>query len=166
MTETRKLEKRKQESDVHIDWMMRRDMPKVLAIESVAFANPWTEDDFIRCLRQRNCVGKVARLGDDSVVAFMVYSLHENKIRLLNLAVHAEQRRQGIGCQMVEKLIGKLSQQRRNVIVTEVRETNLDAQLFLSATGFVATGVLKDFYDTTTEDAYTMQFRHGWESGG
>ena len=50
--------------NVHIRWMIRRDMPEVLAIESGGFANPWTEEDFIRCHRQRNCVNMVAELGD------------------------------------------------------------------------------------------------------
>ena len=36
---------------VHIRWMIRRDMTDVLQIESQAFEFPWTEEDFIRCLR-------------------------------------------------------------------------------------------------------------------
>ena len=149
--------------NVHIRWMIRRDMPEVLSIESGGFANPWTEDEFLRCLRQRNNTVMVAELGD-TIAAFIVYELHKNKLHILNLAVRADLRRQGIGRQMIEKLTGKLSQQCCNVITTEVRETNLDTQLFLSATGFIATGVLKDFYFDTTEDAYAMQFRYGWES--
>ena len=151
--------------NVHIRWMIRRDMPEVLAIESGGFANPWTEEDFIRCHRQRNCVNMVAELGDETIASYVVYELHKNKIHALNLAVRSDLRRQGIGRQMIEKLIGKLSQQRRNVITTEVRESNLDAQLFLSANGFIATEVLKDFWIDTKEDAYAMQFRYGWEIG-
>jgi ribosomal-protein-alanine N-acetyltransferase len=64
-----------------------------------------------------------------------------------------------IGTAMVEKLIGKLSGDRRNRIVLEVRETNLDAQLFFKNLGFRAISVLRDFYTDTTEDAYLMQFR-------
>ncbi len=47
----------KQSLGVHIRWMIRRDMTEVLAIEDGSFEFPWTEDDFIRCLRQRNCSG-------------------------------------------------------------------------------------------------------------
>ena len=42
----------------------------------------------------------------------------------------------------------------------EVRETNLDAQLFFRAQGFRAVNVLRDFYEDTTEDAYLMQYRY------
>ena len=37
---------------------------------------------------------------------------------------------------MMSKLMGKLSQQRRSRLLLEVRETNLDAQLFFRAFGF------------------------------
>ncbi len=37
---------------VHIRWMIRRDMAAVLEIENQSFEYAWSEDDFIRCLRQ------------------------------------------------------------------------------------------------------------------
>jgi ribosomal-protein-alanine N-acetyltransferase len=79
---------------------------------------------------------------------------------VLNFAVHPEFRRRRVGSAMVNKLIGKLSQQRRNRILLEIRETNLDAQLFFRDSGFRAISVLRDFYDDTTEDAYLMQYRY------
>ena len=142
---------------VHIRWMIRRDMPEVLGIESGSFEFPWTEDDFIRCLRQRNCIGMVAEQ-DQCVVGFMIYELHKTRLHILNFAVHSEFRRSGVGLQMVQKLIGKLSPQRRTKILLEVRETNLSAQLFFRDTGFRATSVLRDFYEDTIEDAYLMSF--------
>ncbi len=59
---------------------------------------------------------------------------------------------------MIEKLIGKLSSQRRTGITLEVRETNLGAQIFFRQSGFQATNVLREFYDDSTEDAYVMQY--------
>lgn len=149
----------KQDVRVHVRWMIRRDMTEVLGIESRSFEFPWSEDDFIRCLRQRNCIGMVAE-HDEHVAGFMIYELHRNRLHILNFAVAPEFRRNGIGQQMVEKLIGKLSSQRRNRILLQVRETNLDAQLFFRDLGFRAIAVLRDFYDDTTEDAYLMQYRY------
>ena len=147
------------QSCVHIRWMIRRDMPSVLAIEEASFEYPWSEEEFIRCLRQRNCIGMVAER-DDEVVGFMIYELHKNRLHLLNFAVAAEYRRQSIGRSMIEKLASKLSNDRRNRVMLEVRETNLGAQLFFKILGFRAVSVLRDFYEDTTEDAYLMQFRH------
>ena len=64
----------KQEVRVHIRWMIRRDMPEVLGIENQSFEFPWSGDDFVRCLRQCNCIGMVAE-HEDRVVGFMIYEL-------------------------------------------------------------------------------------------
>ncbi len=142
---------------IHVRWMIRRDMLEVSAIEQEAFEFPWSEEDFTRCLRQRNCIGMVAEIAD-SVVAFMIYELHRSRLHILNFAVLRSHRRLGIGTHMMEKLVGKLTPDRRGLIALEVRETNLAAQLFFRSLGFRATAVLKDFYQDTTEDAYMMQY--------
>jgi len=74
------------EMGVHIRWMIRKDMPEVLEIENSSFEFPWSEDDFIRCLRQRNCIGMVAEHGE-RVVGFMIYELHKTRLHVLNFAV-------------------------------------------------------------------------------
>lgn len=144
---------------VHIRWMIRRDMPSVIGIEQSCFEFAWTEEDFIRCLRQRNCIGMVAEKGDE-IVGFMIYELHKNRLHILNFAVNPDARRSGVGKAMCSKLFGKLSHERRNRIMLEVRETNLEAQLFFKNLGFRAISVLRDFYDDTVEDAYLMQYRY------
>ncbi len=149
----------KQEVRVHIRWMIRRDMPAVLDIEADSFEFPWLEEDFIRCLRQRNCIGMVVE-HDEGVVGFMVYELNKTRLHMLNFAVAPEFRRLGVGSQMINKLIGKLSAQRRSRIMLEVRETNLDAQLFFRENGFRAVSVLREYYEDTPEDAYLMQYRY------
>jgi [ribosomal protein S18]-alanine N-acetyltransferase len=60
---------------------------------------------------------------------------------------------------MVDKLKSKLSHERRSRILLEVRETNTAAQLFFKSQGFRATAVIEDYYDSTPEDAYMMQYR-------
>ena len=144
---------------VHIRWMIRRDMPAVLAIEQECFEFPWYEDDFVRCLRQRNCIGMVAE-ASERVVGFMIYELHKHRLHVLNFAVHEQFRRRAIGSQMAKKLITKLSHDRRSRVMLEVRETNLSAQLFFRTLGFRAVSVLRDYYEDTTEDAYVMQYRY------
>jgi ribosomal-protein-alanine N-acetyltransferase len=147
----------------HIRWMIRRDLPFVLNIENASFEFPWTEDEFIRCLRQRDCIGMVAERNEE-VAGFMIYELHKNRIHILSFAVHPDYRRQGIGRSMIDKLASKLAYQRRNRIVLEVRETNLDAQLFFRQLGFRATSVLRSFYEDTPEDAFLMQYRVALET--
>ncbi len=147
----------KEQVRVHIRWMIRRDMPEVLQTEQESFEFAWTEEDFLRCLRQRNCIGMVAEQGE-KVVGFMIYELHKSKLHILNFAVSPALRRGGVGAQMVAKLISKLSSHRRTRITLEVRETNLVAQLFFRAQGFKAVRVLRAYYEDSGEDAFLMQY--------
>ena len=101
------LADRRQDVAVHIRWMIRRDMSEVLAIENRNFEFAWSEEDFIRCLRQRNCIGMVAE-HEERVVGFMIYELHKNRLHILNFAVSPGCHRGGVGMSMVKKLIGKL----------------------------------------------------------
>ena len=41
---------------VHIRWMIRRDMPEVLAIEHAGFEYPWCEEEFLRVLLEEGLV--------------------------------------------------------------------------------------------------------------
>jgi ribosomal-protein-alanine N-acetyltransferase len=148
----------KEQVRVHIRWMIRRDMPEVLQTEQDSFEFSWTEEDFLRCLRQRNCIGMVAEQGE-KVVGFMIYELHKSKLHILNFAVNPGCRRYGVGAQMVAKLVSKLSSHRRTRITLEVRETNLAAQLFFRTQGFKALRVLRSFYEDSGEDAFLMQYR-------
>lgn len=142
---------------VHVRWMIRRDMPEVLAIEHAGFEFPWCEEEFLRVLRQRNCIGMVAELGE-RVVGFMIYELHKNKLFVLDFAIHPEFRRMGIGRQLIARLIGKLSSQRRTKIALQIRETNLPAQFFFRSQNFRAVEVLREHFQDTGEDAYMMNY--------
>ena len=143
---------------LHIRWMIRRDMPEVMAIELASFEYAWTEDDFLRCLRQRNCIGMVAERGDN-IVGFMIYELHRTKLHVLNFAVHPSVRRTGVGGTMVSKLVYKLCSHRRQKISLAVREGNTAAQLFFRAHKFKAARVLRNYYEDSGEDAYQMEYR-------
>lgn len=152
---------------IYIRWMIRRDLPEVLAIENESYADPWGDDDFIRALRQRNCIGMIAAALDErgqelSICGYMVYELHRATLQLINMAVKPTARRRGVGRKMLAKLTDKLSTQRRNRLIIDVRETNLPMQLFLKASGFRATGVDFEAYTDQfgeTEDSYRFEYR-------
>ncbi len=148
------------DTDCHIRWMIRRDMQDVEHIETVSYEFPWSEDDFIRALRVRNAISMVAEV-NERVVGFMIYELHRDRLHVLNFAVHPDYRRRSIGSLMANKLKSKLSAGRRNLIMLEIRESNLPAQQFFSSQGFKAVKVVRGFYtDWTEEDAYLFQYRH------
>lgn len=143
---------------VHIRWMIRRDLREVLDIENACFDYQWVEEDFLRCLRKKQCNGLVVE-HNDTIIGFMLYDLKPDCIDVLNFAVHPKYARRGIGKQMVGKLVGKLSKQQRTHLTLRVRESNLIAQIFFRAQGFIATGVERAFYADSHEDAYSMEYR-------
>lgn len=146
---------------LHVRWMIRRDMPAVLAIEAASFEFPWSRDDLIRVLRQRNHIGMVAEdLSLQRVAGFMVYQILPARLHLLNLAVDPAYSRGGVGRAMVDKLAFKLSP-RRTAIYADVRERNLGAQLFFRDMGFRAVAVLRDTFEDTDEDAFRFRLTRG-----
>lgn len=142
---------------LNIRWMIRRDMPEVLLIEQESFEFPWDENDFIRTLRNRDTIALVAE-HDQRVLGFIVYQLRQRELRILSLAVNPRMRRKGIGSALVANIGGKLDIGRRVRIFTDVRETNLLAQVFFRAMRFKAVKVLRG-WEATGEDAYRFEYR-------
>jgi [ribosomal protein S18]-alanine N-acetyltransferase len=137
--------------------MIRRDLLAVYAIEKESFEINWTLGEFLRVLRQRNCIGMVAEI-DGEVAGFMIYELHKSGIQILNFAVASIYRNNGVGSAMVQKLVGKLSPERRRKLTLQISDGNLHAHLFFSRHGFIATRVIKDaFEDGSGEDAYFFE---------
>lgn len=120
-----------------IRWFIRRDMEDVLHIDRCSFSNFWREEDYLKHLRQRNCIGMIAELPDHTIVGSMVYELHKSRLTLLRICVAYEHRRKGVGTAMVTRLKDKLSQQRRRFIRVNVNEYDLASQLFFSRRGFL-----------------------------
>ncbi len=141
-----------------IRWLIRKDMSDVLALESRCFEFPWIEKDFLKCLQQHNCNG-MAAVVQDCVLGYMIYELHRDVLRVLNFATDPDYQRRGVGHALFEELTDKLTQQRRNCLRFDCRETNLDAQLFFKSQGCRCVDVLRQLYDDTNEDAYCFEYR-------
>lgn len=143
---------------VRIRWTVRSDMPEVLAIERASFERPWSEEQYLTALRNRDQIGMVAESGE-RIIGSMLYGLSKTSIEVLNLAVHPDHRHRYVGAQMIEKLKGKLNPARRTRLIVRVRETSLPAHLFLKASGFRAEAVQREAYGDTGEAAYRFEFR-------
>lgn len=151
-----------------IDWMTRKHMPEVLDIERASFPYPWSRKDYEKCLRAKNCVGKVLTL-DDRVVGLLIYALADRRLEIINIATHPRFRKQGVGRALLEHLQDKIKSEasgqyrerrRRTRIDVDVRETNLDALNFFKACQFRGVSIKYDNYADVTEDAIHMRYTH------
>lgn len=140
----------------HIRWVIRRDMQEVMAIDA-SNNYAWSEDEFLRVLRQRNAIGMVAEW-EEKIVGFMIYELHKFKLHVLHFCIHPDYRRRGIGLAMSQKLVSKLSSHRRVQITANVRERDLSVQMFLRSQGFKASLVVRSFFEDSGEDAFRMEY--------
>jgi ribosomal-protein-alanine N-acetyltransferase len=147
----------KRQTAVDVRYMIKRDLPEVLAIERSSFATGWVKEDFLACMRQRNFFDMVAETDLGSVAGFMVYEREKTTLHLVNFAVAPRYRRRGVGAAMLERLKGKtVEQHRRRTVTLEVMETNVAAQCFFRSQGFRAVRILRDHYLNSDEDAYEM----------
>ncbi len=133
-------------------------MEEVSEIERNSFEEAWSEEDFIRCLKQRNCIALVSEIGEQ-IVGYLVYELHKHIYKIVNMAVHPEYRKKGIGTQLVTKLQSKLRQSNRRGISAEMQETNVIGQVFLRQQLFKAMRILPGGYKGMEEDIYSMEYR-------
>ncbi len=148
----------KQQLDMNIRWLIRRDMPAVLDIEQENFEFPWSEEDFTNCFQKKNCIGLVVE-HDEQIIGYAVYELEKTLLHIVNLAVSTKVQRQGVGRRIIEKLVSKLSKDRRQRITLQVSEANLSAQLFFKSMGFWAISVIDNHFDNSTA-AYEMELWH------
>ena len=139
---------------VKIRWFATPDMTRIVEIENAVFHSPWTLDDFLNVIRQRNCVGILAYTEDETIAGFAIYELYGDCIHLIDFAVAPEFQRSGVGSALIANIKGKLQYGKKTKIVDQVRETNLKMQLFLRSHGFEAIGVERCVFSDTGEDAF------------
>lgn len=158
------MQTEEQRIKAHIRWvLLSRDLPAMLFIEKASSSDPLIEADFEYYHRQKKTYLIVAEI-KEKIVGFMIYKLQKPKklqpsqFFILNFAVHPDWRRQGIGKQMAENIISKITTFRCDRITIDVREKNLDAQLFLCSCGFRATSISREFYPDTGEDAFVFEY--------
>lgn len=138
---------------VHLRWMIRRDLPEVLATEAW-LPEPWSEDDWLGRLRHRNCIAMVAEVGDRAAGA-VLYELHKGHLRVTRLAVHPACRGRGVGRAILEKIAYKVGSHRRPVAVADVPQGELGVQVPMRSCGWRATKVLEGI------DCYRFECRPG-----
>src|ERR1051326_5208112 len=82
--------------------LVRRHLPDVLEIERSGWPPFWDDGDFQRCLKHPQVKGYMAEMGRTyKPVGFILFTSLPKGIQLVNLGVHADFRRQGIGKQLI-----------------------------------------------------------------
>jgi len=148
---------------ITISMMTPYSLTEVMRIENHSFDQPWCEAQMRDCMKARTIDCEVAYLtGSKACVGFVCAEMTKKEIHLWNLAVDEDWRYKRVGEQLLDYVKDLLTPV-RSVIVAEIRERNLDGQLFLQRMGFKCTRIEKDgSYDPDgrwpTEDSYRFEF--------
>ena len=139
----------------------RKDLNEVLRIESLSFLDPWSETMF-EALFEINPKGLYVIEKNSKIIGYAIVlvepyfagSLPNKRAHLINLAVHPDFHKKGIGSNLVEKIIKDMKSAKAHSIYLEVRKSNKAALKFYSNLLFQRIGLIKRFY--LNEDAVVM----------
>ena len=141
---------------VELRTMTYSDLKQVIAVEEKAYSYPWTLGIFRDCLR----VGYSAwvMLLDDQVIGYGVIMLSPGEAHILNICIDPEYQKKGLGRHLLRHLINKSNQTDIDMLLLEVRRSNVDAQELYRSEGFHELGVRKAYYpaDKGREDAIIL----------
>jgi ribosomal-protein-alanine N-acetyltransferase len=141
---------------VQIRPLAASDLSQVQEIEKRSFPNAWSFRQLHRFLRCQG-VSAFAAVAGAAVLGFAFVERSGADANLLNLAVHPDHRRTGIGRRLVDAVLEQARAKRLRKLRLEVRETNVPAQIFYRTVGFRATRILKGHYRDSLEDGYRME---------
>ena len=136
--------------------MQAHDINHVMQVEKSAYPFPWTKGIFADCLR----VGYECWVATENeiIIAHAVLSVAAGESHILNLAVSKKYQKQGIGKQLLRHLIDLARLQKADMIMLEVRPSNLSAIKLYETSGFNEIGSRKAYYpaENGKEDALLL----------
>lgn len=141
---------------ITIHSMKEEDINQVLEIENLSFLDPWTRRMYLAEVRQENNSYFIVANLENRIIGYGGFWLVVDEAHLVNLAVHPDFRRQGIGTQIMHYLLTLAKQLGAKRATLEVRESNLIAQNFYAKFGFISVAFRKKYYPDTKENAVIM----------
>ena len=142
--------------------MHQADLPEVLAVEIAAYPYPWTEGIFTDCLRVGyHCLVAESALAPGRVgglVGHAVMSAAVGECHLLNLCVHPDWQRRGLGRRLLLRLFSIGKANNADTAFLEVRSSNRGAIALYESEGFCEIGLRRGYYPAgdRREDAIVM----------
>ena len=138
-----------------VSLMDHSDLKEVYEIEKQTNPSPWSKENFFSSYEvgHKSLVCKI----DNIIVGFIIFSLINKEIHLLNLAVHTEHQKKGIGSLLMETMLKQASVMGVLKVYLEVRSKNEKAILFYKKYNFIKDAVRVNYYTgKNSDDAVLM----------
>ena len=146
---------------IQIIRMTVEHVPQVAELEKQCFSMPWSEKSIASELDNQLALWLVA-IDGDRVVGYIGSQTVLPETDMMNVAVHAQRRREGVAEALVDALVVELKQVGSTSLTLEVRASNAPAIGLYTKLGFVEVGRRKNYYRDPREDALIL--RKEWES--
>lgn len=139
--------------------MHEAHLPQVLDIEQRAYPFPWTEGIFRDCLKVGYSAWVVSSPADE-VLAYALMSMAVGEAHVLNLCVEPAYHQQGLGRFLLTHLQRLARGAGMDLMLLEVRKSNVAAIALYRSLGFQTLGVRKGYYPAHqgSEDALLLGY--------
>jgi len=144
-----------QATKYEIDFMRQEDLDEIVAIENVSFPSPWPKRIFERELEAQNSYKRVIRMSGVVIAYIVTWTIHD-EVHILNIAVHPDFRKAGIGEMLMRDCICLSKDNGLKYALLEVRTSNTGAIKLYEKIGFRIMRLRKKYYADNGEDAYVM----------
>lgn len=141
---------------IEIVTMTEAYVAQIAQIEKLCFSDPWSENSISSELNSRISLWLVA-LDGNSVAGYIGSQSVLDEADMMNVAVHPDYRRQGIGEKLVLALAQALTEKGIRGLMLEVRESNVPAIALYEKLGFRQVGLRKNYYRAPKENALIMR---------
>ena len=146
----------KEDKQPYMRTMTTGDIPEIIEIEQRSFISPWTRGMFVQTLASPVSHSFVM-IDGQRITGYIILYQAGLEIHIMNIAVHPDHRRQGIGGAMMAGILESARADSVELCFLEVRETNFPARALYEKLGFKNIGKRKGYYSETNEDAIVMQ---------
>lgn len=140
--------------EVAIAPMRREDLDEMMEIERASYPAPWGREVFLDELHRAFAHVEVLRVGG-ALRGYVNYWEVSDEVHVLNLSVHPEHRRAGLGRRLVERVFEFGRRRAARFVTLEVRRSNRAALALYRRQGFRPVGVRPRYYEDR-EDAIVM----------
>ena len=138
-----------------VSLMDHSDLKEAYEIEKHTNPSTWSKENFFSSYEVGH-KSLVCRI-DNVIVGFIIFSVINKEIHLLNIAVHTEHQKKGIGSLLMETMLKQASVMGVLKVYLEVRSKNEKAILFYKKYNFIKDAVRVNYYTgKNSDDAVLM----------
>ena len=129
---------------------------QIAELEKLCFNDPWSENSIASELDNKLSHWLVA-VENDLVIGYVGSQTVLGETDMMNIAVHPDYRKQGVGTALIIGLIEALEKKGSHSLMLEVRCSNTTAISVYHNLGFSEVGRRRNYYRNPKEDALIMR---------